>query len=185
MARRATAEKNKRYLRKLMVNFPKVTPTLLAYASMIIYEKMMELTVVDTGQALLQWHVLPTKGTRSRYPKQQILWGYEGQNPTAPAGWKAWHAPSGAVSPSKEALIEHKISFSASMFHYIRSQPSLVNVHIYNPITPGFAGFAPGDDSQYAANALEAARVAMPEVAESARAQTIAYLRKEFPDIFK
>ena len=90
MARRALAEKNKKYLQRLAARFPEVLPAILADSAMRIYVKLMEATVVDTGQALWNWDILPTKGQRSRFPKQQLLWGYGDVTPTAPVGTKTW-----------------------------------------------------------------------------------------------
>ena len=184
MARRSSVEKNKQYLRKLAARFPEILPAMLADVSMRIYVKLMEVTVVDTGQALWNWNILPTKGQRSRFPRQAMLWGYGDVAPTAPVGVKTWGRHNKGNAGQLE-LIQAKLEYSASMFAYIRRNPSIVNVLIYNPITPGFAGFAPGSDAKYEETALGEARARSVQISEAARAETYREMRRQFPGLFR
>lgn len=186
MAKPGAANRNKQYLKKLAARLPEIVPTLLAEISYRVYLGVMERTRVDTGQALAQWYVLPTKGERSKYPKQQILWGFGDTEPVSPIGWKPWSRQArGAQNPTQEEMIEYKLGVAASMFTYIRHTPSLKNVLIYNPITPGFAGFMPGNDTKYQETALGLATQEIPNIEAKAREEGYKATKAQFRDLLK
>lgn len=172
---------NKRYLEKLVRQLDPVVPTLLSEAATYVYREVLNFTAVDSGQALHNWHIIPLKGESLSLPGQRIMWGYGDTLPTAPVGWKSWYS-EGRTNPVDETeMVNTLIQFSLDMKDYI-FHGDYDKVVVYNPITPGFSGFSPGDDRDYETAALGQVHTweTTIQVAALAHAESVAVSRFKF-----
>lgn len=111
-----------------------------------IYEQVTHKTRIDSGQAALNWFFEPYEGDHPAMRQQEMLWGYQHVSPTTPAGYKHTHGLN------DEGVMQYQFEYMANQ---IATAPEkLSGVYIYNPITPGFTQFSPGDDTFYELTAL-------------------------------
>ncbi len=126
-----------------------------------IFQAVVHKTRQDSGQAALNWFYEPYESDAPTMRTQEMLWGYGKQSPVSPAGYKRAHGVN-----SDQVFIYQ--------FEYMVNQSSLApenlgGILIYNPITPGFPDFAPGNDTHYAQTALGA--VDIDAIAQAALAE--------------
>lgn len=183
MAVKPKLTKWENYVRGLRRRLPEVVPTILAEATMRVYGGVLERTKVDSGQALNQWYILPSKGARAQLPAQEVQWGYGSVTPVAPVGWKARYSESDQ-NLSKDFLVEFKMQFYASAYDNILNS-DYTRAVVFNPITPGMPGFGPGSDDTYEDTALGEARSDQSALAEQALEEAYNVARAKFPDLMK
>lgn len=161
-----SAAKNKAYLEGLIAQIMPIPRAYAAEVAVRIFQGMVEHTRFDSGQAALNWHILPYVGTPS-YENERIMWGYGGSRvpevaPIPPAGMK-WSKGENAEY-IKTSLLEQSIVRLASL-----ETETFDGIAVYNPITPNFAGFQPmtPNDLNYEVNALGEAKGAEEQIVES------------------
>ncbi len=139
---------NTKYLKSLTRGLRDIPRDIALNTAKKVMLAMVYKTQVDTGQAAANWNMLPFV-TRAKMGGQKILWG------TAPTFENAQYPvlPKTADFKNDVAAL---VDYANGRANYIiqHAPKSLTGVLVYNPITPGFANFAPGDDTYYEENAL-------------------------------
>lgn len=139
---------NKAYLESIVAQFESVPRDAALAVAREIFQEVVSNTSVDSGQAALNWQYIPYKG-QPVLEDQKILWGYGDVDPVAPAGRK-W---AGKLVDNSEAIYMYQFSYAIDQ---MASAPNDIDgVVVFNPITEGFASFAPGDDLFYPENAFK------------------------------
>ena len=133
------------YLRRIADQIRSVPRQAAIEVAVRAYIGLVESTVVDSGQAVLNWRIQPYVGSMS-YAEQEILWGFGTTSPVSPAGYK-W---SGGVN---EHVRMNAIEGAFAAALRMRGE-QFDGISVYNPIEPGFAAFQPGNDQYYFSNAL-------------------------------
>lgn len=171
--------KDRAYLRQQAALLRPLTSRLVAEVGIRVYQEMVLSTKVDSGQAAANWHMVPYKRKEPQEEAQRMMWGFGDTPPIPPVGWKAW---SGVKNPEMHAndVIEAVLSFALNMKEGI-AYGGYSGVSVYNPIAPGFSGFFPGDDSEYADNALGNAKAQEDQVEKKALQEAEMVVASMFP----
>ncbi len=137
---------NQKYVDEIIKSIRHVAaPAALEVAAMV-FEKAVEETVQDSGQAAAQWYFIPYVDAAVALPVQQIMWGFDGHTPIPPVGYKG--------DKGLNAEFVH-IAQMEELAGALASAPeNITGVMVYNPITKGFPGFVPGSDEAYLDNAF-------------------------------
>lgn len=151
---------NRKYLQSIVDQIKPIPRVLAAQTAGRIYSALIEETHFDSGQAALNWHMEPYVGTPV-YEQQKLLWGYGDVAPIYPAGYK-W---SGGEN---EELVKTNLIENAYIAAIILENQKFDGITVYNPITPGFAGFTPGKDDNYEYFALSDAEAQMGAIVTKA-----------------
>lgn len=138
--------KTRAYLNAIKSQIAKVVPFTAATAANYAFEDMILSTSVDSGQALAQWYVTPYQVSPSMM-EQQILWGSADSDPVYPVGYKYTRGANA------DDVADYILSERALRVETLAGQ-SFTGIMVYNPVTPGFSGFTPGDDTFYADNSF-------------------------------
>lgn len=154
---------NRRYLQQLTAQLREVPRVAAAEVAIRIFTGVLQHTAIDSGQAILNWRMQPYKGSPS-FDQQQMYWGYGNVTPIAPAGYK-WTGGS-----NFEAVVMSQYQYAMVAKASMEGQ-DFDGVVIYNPIEPGFPGFAPGDDTKYYANALGDVESNLARIIDTAKAE--------------
>lgn len=164
---------NRKYLRGLVAQFISVPAEAAAEIAVRIYAGMVEHTAFDSGQAAANWHLQPYVGSVS-FQEQQIMWGYGAVSPVAPVGYK-W---SGGVAEDqvKSGLVMQQMEIASDLRGRVFD-----GISVYNPIQPGYSGFAPGNDERYFEYALGEAEARVGEVVQKAVAEGLAAIALRHP----
>ncbi len=134
------------YFNPIRAQIKRIPKDIALEAAQLIFHAVVEKTKVDSGQAALNWRFEPFEGDAPTMHVQEMLWGYGKVSPTSPAGFKYSHGMNA------DSVFLYQFEY---MMNQLVSVPeNMTGVYIYNPITPGFAGFDPGNDQYYAENAL-------------------------------
>jgi hypothetical protein len=163
---KSVSAKNMAEFRKQAAKLKPVVSRMMAEFGVRLYQEMVLNTKVDSGQAAANWHIVPYKSNPKAEQPQQMLWGFGDTNPMPPVGWKAWSGVKNSET-HKEDVIDYVLQFALNMKEGI-AFGGFSGVTVYNPISPGFSGFFPNDDSEYEDNALGAAREAQAAAEEKA-----------------
>lgn len=173
-----TRRKNHAYLSALIAKELKPIPSRYALEVGIrLYTRMINETVVDSGQAAANWQFIPYV-TSPRKGPQKMLWGYDDVEPTSPVGWKSWYSGGAMKGGDVDQIAAHLSEIAED--EMMTSSLNVRGVLVYNPITPGFADFAPGNDANYEQNALETAYISAPAARTAALAEAEASMRAQF-----
>lgn len=144
----AVTKANLAYVDDIIGMIEKVVPRAIAEVAASAFEQVVWATRVDSGQAALNWHLIPHLGSDPPLPDSERMWGYGSVAPVPPAGYK-W-SKGDNEEWVRTYLIEQRLIAADLLAEY-----PLTGATIYNPITPGdFAG-QPNDDSKYAAYAFD------------------------------
>lgn len=149
-------------------------------AALYCFTRIVEAQVnnnFDSGQAAANWKIDGYDASPS-YEPQQMMWGYLDVKPTAPVGYKTYFAGYDPVTnPSRggENGDDLKVlSYQMTVAHEkLASLPANIGgITVYNPISPGFAGFEPADDTYYEENAFRSTgkileRIALESLAKA------------------
>lgn len=146
----AIQSKNRGYIRGLKAQFNALPKEAAIEASVLIFRKMVELTRFDSGQAALNWRIQTFSGS-PKFEPQKILWGYSGNAPKGLADYKF-------SKGRKAAAVQSELIEFAYAMKVIMQRQKFDGISVYNPITPGFSGFFPGNDEYYEKVALGSAR---------------------------
>lgn len=142
---------NRQYLRTAIGRFTTAPKMIGAEAAARIFNAMVNLTYIDSGQAALNWRVVVHEGDFVE-DDPDLMWGWGYTSPIPPAGYK------GDKGESAEAIIAYQVEQREAQAAWLGDQKGTVFT-VYNPISPGaFLNFAPGDDDNYEENALGHAR---------------------------
>lgn len=145
------------YLETICAQLSRIPTDLAKTVAAEVFEQAVQATRVDSGQAAANWHYQPYKGTPFTEP-EEIMWGYANVDPISPAGFK-W-----AMYDNSEAV--YRWQFENLMDAMATTPDDIDGILVYNPITTGFAGFAPGDDAFYPQNAFR--NIDMESIVQSA-----------------
>lgn len=154
---------NREYLQGLVDQITSVPTVAAAILATEIYKGAVLQTHIDSGQAALNWHISPYV-SEPTFEGQEMLWGYGSVAPSAPAGFK-W-AKGSNVSRVRAYLFEQGVSVQLAL-----ENEDFTGIAIYNPITPGFPGFAPGNDENYEHYALGEAHADIAQIISAAQAE--------------
>lgn len=154
---------NESYLQSICAQLARIPRDVGLQVAARIFEEVVNHTRVDSGQAAVEWKFLPYKGA-AFLETQQIMWGYADVDPVSPVGYK-W-----AMYDNSEAV--YRYQFEQLVDGLSMAPDDIDGIMIYNPITAGFAGFAPGNDYFYGQNAF--GNVDMDSIVASALAKTYA-----------
>lgn len=139
---------NKKYLRAIAAELSEIPRDIALNTAKKILLSMVHKTKVDTGQAALNWNMIPFV-SKAQMGEQKVLWG------TAPTYENAQYPVLPKYGDEKNDLPTLIDYMNGRVNYIIQGAPkNLRGVLVYNPITPGFAAFAPGDDTYYEENAL-------------------------------
>lgn len=156
----SSVKRNRKYLERLIAPMLTVPAEVAAEISVRIFSGAVGLTAFDSGQASLNWHLETYSGTVS-FAAQQMFWGYVGVAPVAPAGYK-WSG-GGNEMKVKSDLVMQQMQMLSELRHM-----KFDAISVYNPIQPGFSGFAPGNDEKYFEYALGEVEAKFGEIISSA-----------------
>jgi len=159
MASRADAN-NRAYIASITAQLRKVPRVAAIEIARRVFIGVVKHTVVDSGQAAFNWHMQPYVG-QPVFLQQQILWGYGSVAPVSPVGYK-WSSGANA-----ELVLGAMLEAGAMMAAQLEDM-HFTGISVYNPITPGFAGFTPDDDSSYFENALGDVEKALAQIVSDA-----------------
>lgn len=137
---------NELYLDSIIAQVARIPRDAALAVGQHIFHAVVEQTRVDSGQAALNWHFQPFFGDFNALG-QEMLWGYGTIAPTSPAGYK-W-----SKVDNTEGVFLYQFEYMMNQLSFAPDKIS--GVAIYNPISPGFAGFSPGTDEYYAQIAFE------------------------------
>lgn len=144
-----------------------------------------EHTRIDSGQAAANWKFEWYAGSPS-YAPQKMMWGYGDVSPTSPVGFKSYYSgyipvnnnlPRGETG-NPETILSWQMEQAAFTLMSVPKEAS--GVTVYNPITPGYADFAPGDDTYYEENALGEAKARIQAVGLASIARAWVEIKAEF-----
>ena len=125
----------------------------------------------DSGQAAANWKIEGYTGTPSFAP-QVMMWGYGDVSPTAPVGYKSYYSGykkgsgKGGEAGNPDTVQSYQIEQAVTELAML--QAGVTGITVYNPISPGFGGFTPGEDEFYEENALRGPKKIMQAAAEVA-----------------
>lgn len=136
---------NLSYLSDICAQLDRVPRDIALQVGAEIFEQAVQKTRVDSGQAAANWKFMAYDGQPFMEP-QEILWGYANVDPVSPVGYK-W-----AKYDNSQAVYEYQ--FEQLVDRLASAPANITGVVVYNPITAGFAGFAPGNDYFYGVNAF-------------------------------
>lgn len=175
----STLSQNREYLKGIADQLKPIPSRLVIETAVRTYQKVLQYTAFDSGQAMANWRIRPYMGSPT-YEEQDMLWGYGDVTPVAPVGYKwrdQWDSNQQLVMAY---LIEESMIASISL-----KNVSFDGITVYNPISPGFASFNPGSDLQYEYNALGGAKAQFSglvaealDEAEDVIASEFTFLRK-------
>lgn len=134
-------KKNQDYLRRLVAPLLNVPADAAVAIATRIFGASVEQTAFDSGQAALNWRIQPYVG-QPTYEQQTMLWGYGEVSPTPPAGYKY----SGGAN---EEEVKMQIIQGSMVLAVMMRGATFDGISVYNPIQPGYSGFAPGNDANY------------------------------------
>lgn len=142
---------NQQYLRTITGRFTTIPKMIGSVAASRVFDAMVNLTHIDSGQAALNWRVVVHEGDFVE-DDPDLMWGWGDTSPIPPAGYK------GDQGMSAEAIIAYQVDQRETQAAWLEDQKGAVFT-VYNPISPGaFLDFAPGDDTSYEETALGHAR---------------------------
>lgn len=163
---------NKKYLEKLIQPLLELPNAAAIAIATKIYQGVVAETAFDSGQAALNWRLQTYYGS-ARYDEQEMMWGYKGVTPIPPAGYK-W---SGGFN--EEAVKMQLMEDSIVMAVALQAQ-RFDGISVYNPITPGFSGFAPGNDANYVYYALGDVQINLNAIISNAVAEANSEMAERF-----
>lgn len=165
---------NRAYLNSLVKQIKEVPRQAALQTAHNLYLKLISYTAVDTGQAALNWRMTPFRTTYDLQP-QRMLWGSapDYENPAYPVLSK---------NATQKNDLGSLLDYANGLAHYIvQSAPKQIDgVVVYNPITPGFPNFHPGDDRHYESNALSEAEQKWQTAFAEALAEAEANMKAQF-----
>lgn len=136
---------NESYLEGICAQIARVPRDLALKVAAEVFEQSVQGTRIDSGQAALNWRFVPYTDQPLLEP-QEMMWGFGDTEPTTPAGYK-W-------SKYDNSETVYRVQFEY-LIDQMSAAPDVINgVVVYNPITEGYANFAPGDDTFYPRNAF-------------------------------
>lgn len=160
---------NESYLQDICAQLERIPADIATEVASEVFEQAVQQTRVDSGQAAAQWKFLPYSGSFFM-EDQEILWGFAGHDPLYPAGYKySYYDNSETV---------YRFQFEQLTDAIAMMPKDIDGIVVYNPITEGFAGFTPGDDSFYPSNAF--ARLDMDGIVSSTLARVYAQYNQTF-----
>lgn len=169
---KAIHAKNRKYIEGLKRQFSALPSEIALEASVLIYKEMVVLTRFDSGQAALNWRISSFVGA-PKFEPQRMVWGYRDVAPKGLADYKFSRGRKEAAVKSE--LIEFAYAMKVSM-----QRQKFDGITVYNPITPGFVGFFPGDDKKYEKIALGDAKAKAASVAGKAMSEVKAMLKTKY-----
>lgn len=164
--------KNRKYVAALQKQFLAVPDEVALEASVLIYKEMVVLTRFDSGQAALNWRIHTFTGS-PKFQPQRMLWGYKDRAPKGLADYK--YSRGRKEAAVKSELIEFAYAMKVSM-----QRQKFDGITVYNPITPGFVGFFPGDDTKYEETALGSARAKAASVVGKAMSEVKGIMKSRY-----
>lgn len=184
---------NKRYLQKLVDQLKPIPRAAAVRVSVNVFMEMLAISTnddsgFDSGQAAANWRIQGYVGSPA-YEPQTMLWGYGDINPIAPVGFKSYY-PGMKAGEGGRGEVGDPNKVYEYMFEYATLQAAqmpaeITGIVVYNPITPGFAGFAPGDDTHYEQNALGENQAKLAMVVSKAIARGLSEVKQQFPALRK
>lgn len=139
--------KNHQFVQSIIDKIRHIPQEYAAEVALNFYVAAVNLTEIDSGQAVLNWNFAWGDMTMEA---PELMWGYGLVAPQGNAGYK-WSKPANELL--KTELTTQYLSL-VDQFSVVEGVP-ITRFVVYNPITPGaFASFEPGDDTFYEENAL-------------------------------
>ena len=142
---------NMRYVESLITKIRKIPVRIASHVAEDLFHRITEQQInesFDSGQAALNWQIEPVYGSPS-FDEQQMLWGTRQHAPSGGAGFKSGQGGSSGNAATISEILDNR-GFTNTRI----TSPAVTGFIIYNPITPGYANFFPGDDDLYEQNAL-------------------------------
>ena len=136
---------NESYLADICAQIERIPRDIALQVGAEIFEAAVQHTRVDSGQAAANWKFVPYQSVLSM-EQQQMMWGWGNVDPISPVGYK-W-----AQYDNSQAVYEYQFG---ELVNALAAAPlDITGVAVYNPITVGFSGFAPGNDYFYEENSF-------------------------------
>ena len=138
---------NAAYLKAIASRLEEIPRAVAIEAAYDIFTLLVLKTVIDSGQAALNWRI-ESYDTSPELQEQQTFWGTNERSPSGGAGYKAFFSylgdtgdPDTIYSIAQANAVNAVISLRSRKFS---------GISVYNPTTPGFYE----DDDQYEGRAM-------------------------------
>ena len=167
---------NMAYLKSISNRLREIPREVAKDVAFHVFTKMVEVTVVDSGQAALNWKI-ESFNTKPTFTKQKTLWGTNRRSPSGGAGYKSRYSSYGPIG---DPALVFATAYSNGVNSLIAMKGRVFNgISVYNPITPGNLS----DDRYYEYNALSYPRSSLSEVIDTAFYRAYARAKANYPDL--